>query len=125
MGSCGDDFIVKKIYDEEAFSEEVIRKWGELIPWLKDDPNLLHVQMSYLAQATKKSFSSGDQKLGQDILAFLEDLLSRQDVIGEIENAIAISFLELADFELLRLNERFPSLHLVLAEQAARYGKCT
>jgi len=121
----GDDFIIKKLYDEEAFSEEVISRWGEMIPCLKEDPNLLHVQMGYLAHGVRESFSSGDLKLGRDILAFLESLLSRHDTIGEIENAIAISFLELTEFESLGSDEKLPLLSRVLAEQAARNSKDT
>jgi hypothetical protein len=111
------------VYDERAFTEEAIRRWGNLIPMLRDER--VHFQMGCLANEVKRSFSSGNPKLGREILAFVEDALVRASV-SEIENAVAISFLEPSDIEALGIAEYLPeNVRRVLDEQQRRWQRAT
>jgi len=89
------------MYGNKEFSDDVILKFGHLSEWLAQDPDLLHVQMSYLA---KICLEQGNHAL--EVLTFLEDALGRGDAISEIENAVAVSFLQWPDVE--RLKKRMP-----------------
>lgn len=83
------DFRIVPQYDERAFSADVIARWGDLQPWLLDDADLLHVQMGHLADLCREYPEKADE-----IFRFLVEVMQRQDPIAEIENAVAISFLE-------------------------------
>ncbi|MFN6115056.1 MAG: hypothetical protein ACK46C_04165 [Flavobacteriales bacterium] len=83
------DFRIVPQYDERAFSADVIARWGDLQPWLKDDADLLHAQMGHLADQSREYPEKADE-----IFRFLVEVMQRQDTIAEIENAVAISFLE-------------------------------
>src|SRR5688572_8968756 len=105
------------MYDASTFSEEVIRRWGTAVPGLSDDAGLLHCQMSELASAVRTSPAVRDE-----ILGFLEQLLQRPDTVSEIENAIAISFLDLSEARQLDLD--LPHcIERVLTEQQERYTR--
>ncbi len=111
-------------YDEKAFSRDVITKWGGDNDCLVDDENLLHVQMAHLGRTIAESFEKGDGKVGREIFEFLDSLLTRKDVISEIENAIAISFLDYSEFEELGILDQVPSSILQIArEQQERWNK--
>ena len=81
-------------YDEREFSKDVIARWGHVFTDLVEDANLLHPQMADLGRLC---LSHGH--LAGDILHFLADVVDRRDAISEIENAVAISFLEWPDLE--------------------------
>jgi hypothetical protein len=83
-------------YDERAFSKDVIARWGSVCTDLVQDENLLHPQMAALGRLCLSHCH-----LAGDILHFLVDVVSRRDAISEIENAVAISFLEWPDLERL------------------------
>ena len=112
------------MYDAAAFSEEVIRRWGASFPGLEHDAGLLHCQMFGLAVAIRESFSNDRADLRDAILGFIEHLLERNDADPEIENAVAISFLELAEAQSLGLSLP-PRVKLVLVDQQARYARAT
>jgi hypothetical protein len=61
---------------------------------LEEDTNLLHVQMGTLAGAGRKSLENGDAALPLAICAFLAEVLGNVRTVSEIENAVAISFVE-------------------------------
>lgn len=76
-------------YDEQSFSADVIERFGNVEPDLEADRNLLHCQMATLAALVER-----DTATAGGVLSFLEAVLRRPDAISEIENAVAISFLE-------------------------------
>ena len=112
------------MYDAAAFSEEVIRRWGASCPRLEYDAGRLHCQMFELAVAIRESFSTGRADLRDAILGFIEHLLERNDADPEIANAVAISFIELAEAQSLGLALP-PRIKLVLVDQQARYARAT
>ncbi len=81
-------------YGNSQFSHDVIERFPELREGLEFDANLLHPQMGELAAAVRASIESGESDLPLKICAFLDEVLSRSDAISEIENAVAISFVQ-------------------------------
>lgn len=81
-------------YDERSFSAEVIERFGTVEPDLVDDKEFLHCQMATLADLVRQ-----DSERATAVLSFLEEVLSRRDAISEIENAVAISFLDWRVFQ--------------------------
>ncbi len=96
-------------YDEKAFSRDVIAKWGDINNGLIDDKDLLHIQMAHLAQAIIESFKRGDGSIGEEILVFISQALNRTDAVSEIENAVAISFIEYNEIKELGIINIVPS----------------
>jgi len=96
------------------------------MPSLEAEPGAIHTQMSYLARAVKDSVSSGDTRIAEEVLAFLDEVLRRPDAISEIENAVAISFLELSDIAVLGIGTVLPqTVRRVLEEQQQRWQRAT
>ncbi|MCL6417821.1 hypothetical protein MIB92_19385 [Aestuariirhabdus sp. Z084] len=95
------------MYGEKEFSRDAIKNFGNYLPELSEDPEMLHTQMSYLAEGIrdKLSCTSG-------ILEFIEGLLHKEDAILEIENAVAISFIEIEELAELGLETKAPLLFL-------------
>jgi len=113
-------------YDEKAFSKDVITEWGSLNDSLIDDENLLHPQMAHLGRTITQSFKEGDGRIGKEILEFLNGVLANDNAISEIENAVAISFLEYSDFEELGIINQIPSTILnIVREQKKRWDNAT
>ena len=113
-------------YDEKAFSKDVIAKWGSINDSLIDDENLLHPQMAHLGRTIAESFKEGDGSIGKEIFEFLNGVLARDDAISEIENAVAISFLEYSELEELGIINIVPSTILKIArEQKERWDNAT
>ena len=75
------------MYGIEDFSKDVIERFGKDVPFVVEDKNLLHPQMSFLAYAVEENSART-----VDIITFIEDLLNRNDLHSEIENAVVISF---------------------------------
>lgn len=113
MGLC--------MYGTVEFSEEVISKFGSYLPELEDDAEMLHTQMGYLADGIRNKLECTNEVLG-----FLEGLLHRNDAYLEIENAIAISFIEMSEPSYLGLEENIPLAVLnLLEEQQQRWKNAT
>jgi hypothetical protein len=109
-------FILR--YDEQAFSQDVIARWGSVCSDLAEDENLLHPQMADLGR-----LCLADGALAGDILHFLADVLSRRDAISEIENAVAISFLEWPDLERVGASVAVPeAIARIVRDQWGRGG---
>ncbi len=105
-------------YNENSFSEDVIFRWGSQLDDLSDDANLLHPQMAALGRLCLSS-----PEVCGDILSFLEELLDRNDVISEIENAVAISFLQWPEMESTSVNASVaPRVANVVRTQWERFG---
>jgi hypothetical protein len=83
-------------YDSIAFSKDAIARWGHLSEDLLDDENLIHTQMGHLGRLCISVPSEAES-----ILQFLEETMARPDAISEIENAVAISFLDWAELSAL------------------------
>ena len=86
-------------FGARCFSDEAIKQFPELAAELRHDAELLHVQMGTLKSSAHAAIERGDLAFLRRVFAFLEDVLSRQRVHHEIENAVATSFLMPADFE--------------------------
>ena len=113
-------------YDEKAFSKDVIAKWGSYNDSLIDDENLLHPQMAHLSRTIAESFNEDDGNIGKEVLEFLGAVLARDDSISEIENAIAISFLEYSELEELGIINLVPITILnIVREQKERWENAT
>ena len=76
-------------YDEARFSADVIARWGDLSEELTDHAELLHPQMAALGRLCVEIPS-----VCSDVMMFLGEVLAKRDAISEIENAIAISFMQ-------------------------------
>ncbi len=115
------NFIIVPQYDEKAFSADVIARWGDRQPWLKQDEDLLHVQMGHLAHLCKDV-----PDVSVEIFQFLDDVVQRSDAVLEIENAVAISFLEWPDVQELaksyKLSQRIVD---IVRDQDERYAAAT
>lgn len=86
-------------FGSRCFSEEAIRQFPELATELTQQADLLHGQMGILKSSAHTAIERGELVFLRRLFAFFEDVLSRQRVHPEIENAVAISFLLPADFE--------------------------
>jgi len=107
------------MYGEMEFSGDVIGKFGAYAPGLAEEACMLHTQMSLLADLVREVCPCRE-----DIFGFLEALLERQDAISEIENAVAISFIEFSELPGLGLEGKVPPQVLrVLKDQDARWKK--
>ena len=105
-------------YDENAFSKDVISRWGSLSEDLADDENLLHPQMAALARLCLHT-----PQICDDILRFLESILGRKDAISEIENAVAISFLQWPELKSVTSDDAIaPTVASVVRTQWERFG---
>src|SRR5690606_18839002 len=100
------------MYGEREFSRDVIVRFGAWAPDLVEHADMRHTQMSFLAEMVRESKSCKDE-----ILGFIEALLERKDLISEIENAVAISFLELAELPELGLEGNIPPRLLRVIEE--------
>jgi hypothetical protein len=86
-------------FGARCFSDEAIRRFPELATELAQDVELLHVQMGTLASAARSAFETGDTALARRVFDFLDEILARQRLHPEVENAMATSFMLPADFE--------------------------
>jgi hypothetical protein len=104
------------MYGEKEFSTDVIEQFSGLIMELSEEPDMLHTQMGLLADAIRKNMSCTEA-----ILNFIESILKRSDAILEIENAVAITFLELDELSKLVQETKIPPTILkILKEQQQR-----
>jgi hypothetical protein len=112
------------MYGTRAFCEDVEHQWGRFFPLVKGEG--IHFQMHCLANGIRDAFTAGDTRLGRKILAFVEDALIRADSRSEIENAVAISFLEPQEIERLGIDKDIPeNVRRVLDEQELRWKNAT
>src|SRR5262245_4888736 len=86
--------VLVDAYDNAQFSRDVIARFPSLQDDLAFDAELLHPQMGTLAAALRAAVLAGDTGLPLQICAFLDEALRRPNAITQIENAIAISFVE-------------------------------
>ena len=87
-------------YDEKRFCKEVASRWSssesELLEWQEE----VHNVTAILADGVRtQSISS------IEVFEFIEAILINQDYASEIENALAISFIEFQELEELGLKD--------------------
>lgn len=114
-------------YGNAEFSREVIDRFPILRNDLEFDVDLLHPQMGTLAALIRQSMELGDTHLPMQILAFLDEVLRKPNAIAEIENAVAISFIEARELRRTSTGEAIlrmmpASVRRVLLEQENRIG---
>ena len=88
----GKGFLVET-YGNAQFSRDVIARFPSLRD-LELDAELLHPQMGTLAAAVREAVRAGDTHLPLEVCAFVGEALSKPNAISEIENAVALSFVE-------------------------------
>ena len=86
--------VLVDAYGNAEFSRDVIARFPSLRSDLEFYAELLHPQMGTLAAAVREAILAGDTHLPLQICVFLDETLSKPNAIAEIENAIAISFVE-------------------------------
>jgi hypothetical protein len=113
--------LVPSGYNAAEFSRDVISRWGHMDDSLVDDEELLHPQMGHLGRLCKHH-----PTIAPEVFDFLEGLLRRADVISEIENAVAISFLGWLEVQELGLVDQLPAkLKDTIEQQWKHYGELT
>jgi len=118
--------VLVDAYGNAQFSRDVIARFPSLRD-LELDAELLYPQMGTLAAAVREAVLAGDTHLPLQICAFIGEALSKPNAIAEIENAVALSFVEA--YELRRTTTGKAVLTLmpdnvrrVLLEQERRGG---
>ena len=86
--------ILLDVYGNGELNRDVIRQFPTLREDLEENADLLHVQMGTLAHAVREAVTVGEVELPLKICRFLGETLSNPRAIPEIENAVAISFVE-------------------------------
>jgi hypothetical protein len=114
-------------YGNAEFSRDVIDRFPALRDYLEFNADLLHPQMGTLAAALRRAVESGDTHLPLQICSFLDEALRRPNAIAEIENAVAISFVEAYELHRTPTGEAVfrmmpASVRSVLLEQEQRGG---
>src|SRR5262249_51330157 len=114
--------ILLERYDGGPFSVDAITRFPTLREELEEDEGLLHLQMSTLARAVGRSVATGNVGLAKDIFAFVDQALRHPKASPEIENAVALSFIEPSDLRKSELGRTLlagmpPTLKAVLLEQ--------
>ena len=124
---AGSDATRADVYGNAQFSAEAIARFPKLSADLSEDAELLHVQKGTLAGAVRDVLMSGDTELPLAICAFLGEALENPRAISEIENAVAISFVEAKEFRAsaagINVLTQMPKVvRGVLLDQEARGG---
>jgi hypothetical protein len=91
--------VLLAMYDERAFSRDVIRELPELATELKADENLLHVQVAVLGRIVREEVGRRTLQLAPKILTLLEKALAQPRAIPEIANATSMSFVEVEELQ--------------------------
>lgn len=103
-------------YNEKSFSRDVIDQWGSFSDELADNENLLHPQMAALGRLCRSNHAEC-----VNVLKFLEEILARRDVVSEIENAVAISFLDWPELKTLGADIA-PNVSEIVRKQWETFG---
>ena len=110
--------MLSNTYGEKEFSDEIISRWGDLSEDLQEDAELLHVQMAHLGR-----LCNAHPEISTQVFEFLDQTVSRLEAISEIENAVAISFLEWPELEGFGKEVTIPvSIKKIVKEQWERGG---
>ncbi|ESP94649.1 MULTISPECIES: hypothetical protein [Pseudoalteromonas] len=103
----------QQVYGANAFCKDAISNWSVVEPELLEWQDEVHNCLAILADGLRNQTISATE-----VFCFLESVLSLTDVCPEIENAIAISFIEYSELETLGLSTKVtPSVKDVLKKQ--------
>ena len=86
--------VLVDAYGNAQFSRDVIARFPSLRKDLEFDADLLYPQMGTLAVAVREAVLAGDTDLPLQVCTFLDEALSKPNASSEIENAVALSFVE-------------------------------
>ena len=119
--------MLMKGYGNPEFSRDVMARFPELREALEENAERLHVQMGTLASAVRSAIESGDQQFPVRVCAFLADAVEQPRANPEIENAVAISFVEAYELRESKIGQRVLAwmperVRRILLEQEARGG---
>jgi hypothetical protein len=90
-------------YDEKEFIKDAFRLWGSNLPELSEPNEGIHYYMTILAEGIRS------KEIGAiEVFDILDSILQKDMVISEIENAVAISFLEYSELANLSLLNSTP-----------------
>jgi hypothetical protein len=95
-------------YGNAQFSRDVIARFPSLSD-LELDAELLHPQVGTLAAAVREAVRAGDTHLPLQICMFIDEALSKPNAIAEIENAVALSFVEAYELRATATGKAGPS----------------
>jgi len=119
--------VLVDTYGSADFSRDVIRKFPMLQAELQEDVGLLHMQMGTLSKIVLQAITSGELVFPLQICEFLDSVLSRECVHPEIENSLAISFIEASALRQSKIGrqllKKMPSrVEKILIDQERRGG---
>ena len=119
--------VLLDMYGNAEFSRDLIRQFPMLRVDLEEDAGLLHVQMGTLAAAVRQALTLGQIELPLRICQFLSETLNKPRAIPEIENAVAISFVEAREFRTtvtgrMVLDQMPKQVQQILLQQERRGG---
>ncbi|HEY3854251.1 MAG TPA: hypothetical protein VGO67_07670 [Verrucomicrobiae bacterium] len=86
-------------FGPQSFSVEVIAQFPEKAAELTENSGILHIQMGLLASAARKAIEVGDTVFLKRVFRFINDILARERLHPDVEDAVADSFLTLTEFE--------------------------
>jgi hypothetical protein len=70
--------VLLEMYEERAFSRDVIREFPELAAELRNVENLLHVQIKVLGRVIREEIARNTLELAPRIFAFLPSRFERR-----------------------------------------------
>ena len=115
----------REVYGAASFGRDAARQFPDLASDFEEDLELLHVHMATLAGLVRDAIADGDLDTVARVGAFLDTVLEHPGAVSEIENAVAISFVDAREFRSLpHGSEAFRCLpggvRRILKEQARR-----
>lgn len=93
------------LYGARELCREASDRFPELREDLAEEADLLHLQIATLARAVEADLEHGGQR-ALAVCELLGDVLARADVDPEIENALAISFVDAGELQKSRSGNR-------------------
>lgn len=108
---------IQLCYDEKEFIKDVIRFSGSSLPEISEPNEGIHYYMSILAEGIRSKEISAIE-----VFDFLDSILQKDLVNSEIENAVAISFLDYT--ELTNLNLLKSTSELVIKILKKQHEHC-
>ena len=82
------------MYDGAALGHDAVQRFPKLQRNLEEADGLIHLIMSALAGAAREALASETPAAANDVFDFVAEALANPRASSEIENAVAISFIE-------------------------------
>ena len=90
--------VLLDMYDAQSFGRDAAARFPQHAELFEEDLDLLHVHMGTIAGIVRGALASGDSATIREVGAFLDEALRHPRAISEIENAVAISFVDAREF---------------------------